>query len=72
MGMAEAANSEVDYARAVAAGEHGMADRARLMTMNPTFTTSQNIGEHGYACRPGETQQYEEPLPITKRDPAPY
>lgn len=65
MEMVEAANAEVDYARAVTAGQRGLAAREQLTTMNPTFTTYKNIGEHGYAWWPGEVQQYQELLPFT-------
>jgi hypothetical protein len=65
MEMVEAANAEVDYARAVGAGQRGLAAREQLTTMNPTFTTYKNIGEHGYAWWPGEVQQYQELLPFS-------
>jgi hypothetical protein len=64
MAMVRAANAEVDYAAAVAAGERGLAAREQLTAMNGTFTTYKNIGEHGYAWWPGEVQQYRELLPL--------
>jgi hypothetical protein len=63
--MAAAANAEVDYAAAVAAGERGLAAREQLTAMNPTFTTYKRIGENGYAWWPGEVKQYKELLPFT-------
>ncbi len=66
MAMVTAANTEVDYRTAVAAGERGLAAREQLTAMNPAFTTYKNIGEHGYAWWPGEVQQYRELLEFTE------
>lgn len=63
MGMVQAANTEVDYPKAVALGERGLAIREELTTWNPTFTTYKQIGESGYAWWPGEVQQYRELIP---------
>ena len=65
MGMVRAANADVDYARAVALGEQGLALRDQLTQMNETFTTYKRIGESGYAWWPGEVQQYRELIPFT-------
>ena len=65
MTMVRAANTDVDYAAAIAAGRRGLAKREELTVMNGTFTTYKNIGESGYAWWPGEVQQYEELLPFT-------
>jgi hypothetical protein len=65
MAMVRAANTEVDYAAAVAAGERGLAARERLTEMNGTFTTYKRIGEAGYAWWPGEVKQYRELIPYT-------
>jgi hypothetical protein len=65
MAMVTAANAEVDYKAAVAAGERGLAAREKLTEMNGTFTTYKKIGEHGYAWWPGEVKQYRELLPYT-------
>lgn len=65
MAMVAAANSEVNYNAAVAAGERGLAAREQLTDMNPTFTTYRRIGEHGYAWWPGEVQQYRELMEFT-------
>ena len=65
MDMVTAANTNVDYKAAVAAGERGLATREKLTEMNPTFTTYKKIGEHGYAWWPGEVKQYRELLPLT-------
>ena len=62
MAMTTAANAEVDYKSAVAAGERGLAAREELTAMNPTFTTYKHIGEEGYAWWPGEVKQYRELL----------
>lgn len=58
MAMVRAAAGECDYAKAVAAGEKGLAAREEMTRMNGTFTTYQKIGEHGPAWWPGEVQQY--------------
>ncbi len=63
MGMVQAANSEVDYPKAVSLGERGLGIREELTTWNPTFTTYKQIGESGYAWWPGEVQQYRELIP---------
>jgi hypothetical protein len=63
MGMVRAANSEVDFQKAVALGERGLAIREELTKWNPTFTTYKQIGESGYAWWPGEVQQYRELIP---------
>ena len=63
--MTQAANSEVDYAKAVAAGKRGLAAREQLTEMSGTFTTYRKTGEKGYAWWPGEVAQYEELLPFT-------
>lgn len=63
MGMVQAANSEVDYPKAVALGERGLGIREELTAWNPTFTTYKQIGESGYAWWPGEVQQYRELIP---------
>lgn len=65
MATVHAANTEVDYKAAVAAGERGLAARDKLTAMNGTFTTYKVIGENGYAWWPGEVQQYRELLPFT-------
>lgn len=65
MGMVWAANTEVDYAKAVSLGERGLAVRERMTEMNGTFTTYKKIGESGYAWWPGEVQQYRELLEWT-------
>jgi hypothetical protein len=57
--------SEVDFRKAVAEGERGLAAREQLTTMNPTFTTYKKIGEHGAAWWPGEVQQYRDLLALT-------
>jgi hypothetical protein len=64
MAMTRAANTEVDYAAAVAAGERGLAAREKLTAMDGTFTTYKKIGESGYAWWPGEVRQYRELLPL--------
>jgi hypothetical protein len=60
MAMTRAADAEVDYKAAVAAGERGLAAREELTAMNGTFTTYKHIGEEGYAWWPGEVKQYRE------------
>jgi hypothetical protein len=62
--MINAANAQVDYRAAVAAGERGLAAREQLTAMDGRFTTYKQIGEHGYAWWPGEVQQYRELLPL--------
>jgi hypothetical protein len=62
--MVAAADTEVDYKAAVAAGERGLAAREKLTAMDGTFTTYKHIGENGYAWWPGEVQQYRELLPL--------
>ena len=64
MAMTHAANADVDYAAAVAAGERGLAARERLTAESGTLTTYKAIGENGYAWWPGEVQQYRELLPL--------
>ncbi len=65
IGMTTAANTEVDYAKAVQHGKQALADRESLAIMNPNFTTYKAIGENGYAWFPGEVQQYEELLQLS-------
>jgi uncharacterized protein DUF4838 len=63
--MTQAANSEVDYAKAVAAGLRGLNAREQLTDMSGTFTTYRQMGEDSYAWWPGEVRQYWELLPFT-------
>ncbi len=63
MAMTHAANRDVDYQAAVAAGERGLAAREKLTALDGRFTTYRVIGESGYAWWPGEVQQYRELLP---------
>ena len=61
--MARLAAGEVEFAGAVAAGEQGLAFRAELADMNPTFTTTRL--EQGYPWWTGEVQQYRELAELT-------
>ena len=63
--MVTAAAAEIDYAKAVKAGERGLATREQMTAMNGVFTTYKNYPEHGYAWWPGEVKQYQELLPFT-------
>ncbi len=56
--MVHAAATEGDYKAAVAWGEKGLAARAALGAMNPTFTSTKL--ESGTAWWPGEVEQYRE------------
>ena len=58
IGMVEAAATEVDFQKAVAAGEEGLRARDALTQMNKAFTTTQM--EKGYAFWTGEVAQYRE------------
>lgn len=62
--MIQAANTEVDYGKAVQHGKQALAMREELTAMNPNFTTYKAIGESGYPWFPGEVQQYQELLPL--------
>lgn len=65
MTMVRAAAAEGDYAKAVAAGERGLAAREEMTKMNGIFTTYKGMGENGPAWWPGEVQQYRELLEFT-------
>lgn len=62
--MIAAANTEIDYAKAVQHGKQALALREELTSMNTNFTTYKAIGESGYPWWPGEVQQYQELLPF--------
>ena len=66
--MTQSAATDCDFAKAVAAGERGLAAREKLTELNGTFTTYKKIGEHGYAWWPGEVQQFRELAPFTSGD----
>jgi hypothetical protein len=61
--MVAAAATEVDYPKAVAAGERGLAVREALTRMNPAFTSTRL--EKGDAWWTGEVQQYRELIAFT-------
>lgn len=63
--MTIAAATDIDYKKAVAAGERGLATREQMTEMNGTFTTYKKFPERGYAWWPGEVKQYQELLPFT-------
>lgn len=56
--MVEAANTDCDYARAVAAGEKGLKSRAALTTLHDSLTTYARMPESGPGFWPGEVEQY--------------
>lgn len=64
--MVQAGAVEGDYAKAVTAGEQGLAAREALTAMNPTFTTYKVIGESGPAWWPGEVATYKELRELTE------
>jgi len=61
--MVRAGATDGDYAQAAQAGERGLAARAVLTEMNPTFTSTRM--EDGYAWFPGEVKQYRELAELT-------
>lgn len=63
--MIAAANTHAQYAKAVKAGEQGLAMREQLTEMNGTFTTYKKIGERGSAWWPGEVETYRKLAALT-------
>jgi hypothetical protein len=56
--MVEAANTNCDYAAAVAAGERGLKARTALTELHDSLTTYVRMPESGPAYWPGEVEQY--------------
>ncbi|HUR46982.1 MAG TPA: DUF4838 domain-containing protein [Candidatus Saccharimonadales bacterium] len=70
MAMVQAAASDGDYRKAVAAGEQGLKARLELARLHPTFTTrvvgvAAEDEKNGPAWWPGEVQQYRALLALT-------